>query len=213
MQCLRQGSLVTDIGEALVLTVCAFGARYVLERSSGGTPGSQWAERALDLVLHDIRKPSLPNLKAMALLCQYSVFAGQHAVAFQLTGLSERLIRLLILDSPDPPPGQPDADSWPQRESKNRLVWTCYILDSIIAAGVEANSCWRNPPSVPLPVSDAEFLTNAYANAPARAQAHLPSPPVFEALGSASGLREISPRAQFVHIVRLRSRGLRYVDF
>lgn len=142
----------------------------------------------------------------MLLLCQYSIFAGHHSVAFQLTGLSERLIRLLNLDTPDrgsPPGGRGgEIESWIRNDNNNRLVWMSYVQDCIFAAGVEQNSCWRQPPRVPLPGLDAQSMTNT-SSPPV-------SPLISDTLSNFSVLQDLSPRAHFVHIVRLRSHGLRF---
>lgn len=46
-----------------------------------------------------------------------------------------------------------------QQESKRRIFWSCYVLDTIVASGVEENMGWRGPPPrIPLPRPDQDFI-------------------------------------------------------
>ncbi|KAF6814229.1 nitrate assimilation regulatory protein nira-like protein, partial [Colletotrichum plurivorum] len=204
----RRGSFVVDHGEALVLVVCAFGARCISlasnrPRGPAALPGSQWANRALDLVLADVRKPTRGNLMAILLLCQYFLYSGSHATAFQLVGMSERLARLLRLDvSGDHTLDQQLGETAVEKEANVRMVWSSYALDSIMASGVAENTCWHQLPRVALPVAENDFI----------AQARPPSTHLYPAetllLGGTSTISDMSPRAHFVYIAHLRKRCL-----
>ncbi|OAL42991.1 hypothetical protein IQ07DRAFT_650613 [Pyrenochaeta sp. DS3sAY3a] len=58
------------------------------------------------------------------------------------------------------PPFMQDETVDPKREVEIRVVWSCYAVDVITASGVDKNSTWRGDfPEIPLPCSEAEFLT------------------------------------------------------
>ncbi|KAF6799533.1 nitrate assimilation regulatory protein [Colletotrichum musicola] len=209
----RRGSLVQDHGEALVLVVCAFGARCISlasnrPRGPATLPGSQWANWALDLVLADVRKPTRSNLMAILLLCQYFLYSGSHATAFQLVGMSERLVRLLRLDvSGDDTLDQQSGDVAVEKEANVRMVWSSYALDSIMASGVAENTCWHQLPRVALPIADNDFIAQACPRS-----THL-YPAQTLLLDGTSSVRDMSPRAHFVYIAHLRKRCLtRLID-
>lgn len=209
----RRGSLVQDHGEALVLVVCAFGARCIglsgnRPRNTAALPGSQWADRSLELVLADVRKPTRGNLMAILLLCQYFLYSGSHATAFQLVGMSERLVRLLRLDvGEEAAMDRQSGEAAVEREANVRMVWSSYALDSIMASGVTENTCWNQLPRVTMPIADNDFI--AQARPP---PAHL-YPAETLLFSGTSSVRDMSPRAHFVYIVHLRRRCLRYVFY
>lgn len=135
----------------------------------------------------------------MILLCEYSLQSGSYTTAFQLLGSCYRSIRLLALDCPAEYRLRSGDDDPARDESHLRLVWACYTLDEILAAGLPENSSWRQPPKLPLPMSDNDFLSQT------------PSGQDRNKLGSFAGPAAahcFSPRAHFVHLASLRSRVL-----
>lgn len=93
----------------------------------------------------------------MILLCEYGLRTEQHSLVFILSGCIFRTIRLLGLDIP--PRESEEQPTSLEKEINNRLVWSCYTLDVLLASGVDKNSSWRNDvPSVALPSSDKDFL-------------------------------------------------------
>ncbi|KAJ4351414.1 uncharacterized protein N0V89_006756 [Didymosphaeria variabile] len=85
-------------------------------------------------------------------------------MVFLLGGYLFRHMRLLGLDKPTHTAADETVD--PKRELENRVVWACYTIDVIVASGVDKNSAWRgDSPDIPLPCSDAEFLSQIPSNA------------------------------------------------
>ncbi|KAH8888975.1 hypothetical protein GQ53DRAFT_653374, partial [Thozetella sp. PMI_491] len=210
MQSLDRGNVVKEYGEALVYIMCAFGARYVTDgqlpsgRSGPDTPGQKWAEKAAELVLQGMWTPSALNLMAMLLFCEYGVGTDHlHAMVFQLLGCCHRLTRLLMLEQRTTRPGHSSPEETSQMESLRRLFWSCYILDTIVGAGVEGNASWREWPQVPLPASESDFISQISPSA-----LFLPS---NERFSDPKTLEEMSIQAHAVYIVTLRSRVLRLI--
>lgn len=159
----------------------------------------------------------------MTLLCEYALYMGQHALAFVIMGCCYRSLRLLSLDAPEQQTGitEPaehgDSDDVSDEsraleitrvESGRRLVWSCYVLDSFIGAGVDENLEWRDhPPRVALPCDDHSFVAQV-VSAPPR---YLPLADNSFSDGEGESLRALNLRSQIVQLAQLRTRVLRYV--
>ncbi|KAF3807977.1 hypothetical protein GCG54_00015359 [Colletotrichum gloeosporioides] len=94
---------------------------------------------------------------------------GQSAFVFILLGFMYRSMRLLGLDVDVSTrlSHPPSATNFFQSESRSRLVWYCYAVDTLAASGVAANSSWpHKPPEIPLPCNDRDFL----ARCPSRSE-------------------------------------------
>ena len=98
--------------------------------------------------------------QSLVLYCEYGLRTGDNAFVFMLTGCCCRMARLLRLDmerSENPEDLSPGEIT--KQESCRRLMWSCYILDSFVGAGVEENLCWvEGAPEIPLPSGDTSFL-------------------------------------------------------
>ncbi|PTB75659.1 hypothetical protein M440DRAFT_1439356 [Trichoderma longibrachiatum ATCC 18648] len=173
MQSLESATVAEDYGEPLLYAMCALGARHIyfdatlalggLERESLPSiiPGQAWAERARKEILGEMHAPTVQNLMAGALLCEYGLREDQHALVFILLAFLHRAIRLLGLDTPRPLPSLCTTAQMMQREVENRIVWACFVIDGLAANGVEKNMCWKdNVPNIPLPCSDDCFNTS-----------------------------------------------------
>ncbi|KAK1242293.1 hypothetical protein MKX07_000279 [Trichoderma sp. CBMAI-0711] len=130
-------------------------------------PGQAWAERARKEILGEMHAPTVQNLMAGALLCEYGLREDQHALVFIMLAFLHRAIRLLSLDAPRPLPSLCTTAQMMQREVENRIVWACFLIDSLAANGVEKNMCWKdNVPNIPLPCSDDCFNTSQVPSTP-----------------------------------------------
>ncbi|KAI0152689.1 hypothetical protein GGR57DRAFT_168446 [Xylariaceae sp. FL1272] len=155
-----------DYGKPLLYTICAIGARCVVEpsgsqaRQQGPGPGDAWADWARKEVLADIHHPTTQHVMTLLLLSAYALRRNQHALVYTLIGCLYRAMRLLGLDVEPAPDAVSTPDSLLDRQVKDRLVWAVYIMDSFVASGVDQNSMWRSDiPPIPLPWTDREFLT------------------------------------------------------
>ena len=210
MQSLDRDSVVQDYGQPLLYAMCALGARHIYfdnastEGPDHGVPGQRWAERARQEVLADIHSPSVNDLMAMTLLCDYGVRADQNSMVFVLVSFLYRVIRLHGLDNPEPLEDPHDYAALMQRDTENRLVWACYFIDFFTATGVVKNSCWNNfTPNIPLPVVDRTF---AHETSSIR---HFLL--TTESNGIVPALPDLDLPALSVLVIRLRMTGLRLI--
>ncbi|KAM0454348.1 hypothetical protein ACHAPV_008427 [Trichoderma viride] len=210
-QALDRGTLSEDFGEAVVYIVAALGARmYLLDDPNHfnnpflGIPGAAWAERARDLTMREIANPSLSTMMAMVLICEYSIFMDQHALAFVIFGCCVRIMRLLGLDSPKKAAVPSGLAHMTRLETERRLLWSCYLMDSFLGGGVDGNLIWKDDfPCVPLPCSDASFVAQEqYADFEA------PKLSAFELYPDRSYL---NLRSHTIYLVQLRTRVLRLI--
>ncbi|KAJ5116700.1 hypothetical protein N7456_001048 [Penicillium angulare] len=156
MQSLDQGRMKEDFGEALVHIICAFGSRFI-----NNSPRTEdWAGRAQEMAFLNISTPSISNLMALVLLCEWHMRFGQESTAFMISGICSRLAQLLRLDSEatiESLEGIPSGLLVAEKEARRRLVWSCYNLDVAISSGVDLISNWPSAPRTKLPCSDREF--------------------------------------------------------
>lgn len=140
----------------------------------------------------------------MVLICEYSIFMDQHALAFVIFGCCVRIMRLLGLDSPKKTAVQSGLAHMTQLETERRLLWSCYLMDSFLGGGVDGNLYWKDDfPGVPLPCSDASFIAQEqYADFEA------PKLSAFELYPDRSYL---NLRSHTIYLVQLRTRVLRSV--
>lgn len=210
MQSLERDSVVQDYGQPLLYAMCALGARHIYfdqawtDDAEQDVPGHAWAEKARQEVLADIHSPTINDLMAMTLLCDYGVRADQNSMVFVLVSFLYRVIRLHGLDNPEPLEDPSDYAAWMQRDTENRLAWACYFIDFFTATGVEKNSCWKNfSPNIPLPAVDRMFTPGAT------------TPQHFllttESTGILSALPDLDLPALSILVVRLRMTGLRLI--
>lgn len=144
----------------------------------------------------------------MLLLCEYGCRADQSSLVFVLIGISFRCIRLLGLDtskSTDAP--QTQACDALASEVEKRIVWQCYLLDILIASGVDANSSWSGRyPQISLPCPEREFLARC-PSSPAHFLADLEDLEIFGSI-----ICRLDLSSLLLVLIRLRDEVLRWVD-
>lgn len=141
--------------------------------------------------------------KTMLLLCDYGLRADQNAMVFVLVSFLYRTVRLLSLDNPEPLENPTNPVDILQREIENRLVWSSYFIDSLVASGVAKNSCWKDyVPGIPLPCNVKSFL----AQTPSQRRYVLE----IEKMGVVPVIEDLDLNSLTILVVRLRFEVLRY---
>ena len=100
---------------------------------------------------------------AAVLLQDYAIRMADWGTAFMLSGLIARMTQALQINlehSTDilcqDTSLRPDAST---KESRRRLMWSCYIADSLIGSGVDQLTLIREEDmKIPLPCSERNFL-------------------------------------------------------
>ncbi|KAJ5503751.1 hypothetical protein N7463_006625 [Penicillium fimorum] len=136
---------------ALLHVICALGAQFyalsysvttaALEPKFVLLAGTQWAKVAQRLILETIDRVTIESLMAAVLLHDYAVRLGNFANAFMLSGLTTRMTQALQINleyntdilCQDTDNGLPVT----AKESRRRLMWSCYIMDALVGSGVD----------------------------------------------------------------------------
>ena len=157
--------------DALLHIVCAFGALFLAAENETRiqTPartiaaGSQWAKRAQQLILSQLGNIAVESLMAATLLHDYEIRMGNFGTVFMLSSLTARMAQALQINlehSTDilchDAGNSPDAST---KESRRRLMWCCYISDSLVGSGVDQLTLIRDTDvRIQLPCNERNFL-------------------------------------------------------
>ena len=116
-----------------------------------------------------------------------------------LSGCCHSVARLLALDRNS----ETTQDSI-MVESRRRVLWSCFILDSIVGGGVNENLRWRDKgPRVPLPSPDQSFLSQSTTQ-----ETSFLLPTHFNDNASAEDLSKYNLRSNLVYLMAIRNRVL-----
>ncbi|RMY16767.1 hypothetical protein D0868_00127 [Hortaea werneckii] len=157
--------------DTLLLIMCALGDMFCTHFDGDGdcvprrtsSRRVQWADRAQQLLYAKIGRISAENLMAAVLLQEYAIRMADWGTAFMLSGLIARMTQALQINlehSTDilcqDASLRPDAST---KESRRRLMWSCYIADSLIGSGVDQLTLIREEDmKIQLPCSERNFL-------------------------------------------------------
>lgn len=211
---LDQGSESTIEEMTLLLTICALATKSNhTEAPELWEMGNQWANHAHQLLTTSMNSISVSNLMSVILLHEHEIRAGRLSVCFLLTGLAARMSQALQINL------EYDFDilcsdstmNCTEKECRRRLMWACYLLDSVTASGVkQLQLIDENDIKIQLPCSEDNFLFER--------------PSITETMASGETLKfvnifdqPISPtsnmdyRAYMIRIMSLRNRVLKYV--
>ena len=211
-------------GDALLHIVCALGALFLAAESEIATSpadtlmaGSQWAERAQQLILAQLGDIVVENLMAAVLLHDYELRMGHFGNAFMLSGLTARMAQALQINlehSTDVLCQESDSSpSASTKESRRRLMWCCYITDSLVGSGVDQLTLIKEADiKIQLPCNERNFLLQTTC--------------ITEVLEQGQFLRFLPPeilpsypldnmgiRAHYVRYIAIRRKVLKYVSY
>ncbi|CAO3694219.1 unnamed protein product [Umbelopsis ramanniana] len=198
----------------LLLTICALATKSnYAEAPELWEMGNQWANHAHQLLTTSMNAISISNLMSVILLHEHEIRAGRLSVCFLLTGLAARMSQALQINL------EYDFDvlcsdstmNSTEKECRRRLMWACYLLDSVTSSGVkQLQLIDENDIKIQLPCSEDNFLFER--------------PSITETMNPGETLKfvnifdqPISPtsnmdyRAYMIRIMFLRNRVLKYV--
>jgi hypothetical protein len=132
-----QDCSLQDDPDPLLLSVCALATKTIRMRRLWNS-GCGWARVAQGLVLAEIEDIGVRRLMCIVLLYEHAARVGEHRLCFMLSGLASRYSQALSLNL------EYDHDvlsttsllSPVERESRRRLMWACYIIDTMVACGL-----------------------------------------------------------------------------
>ncbi|CAL5875294.1 uncharacterized protein PFLUO_LOCUS9599 [Penicillium psychrofluorescens] len=138
-------------------TVARLPSKFVL------LAGAEWAKISQRLILEAIDTVTIENLMAAVLLHDYAVRMGNFANAFMLSGLITRMTQALQINleyntdllCQDAETGLSATD----KESRRRLMWSCYVMDALVGSGVDQLTLVEERDmKIQLPCNERNFL-------------------------------------------------------
>ncbi|CAK7233699.1 hypothetical protein SEUCBS140593_008688 [Sporothrix eucalyptigena] len=174
---------------ALLQIVCAHGAKFcaldysetVAQQPSKlvQAAGHAWAQAAEQTLMTNYGRISVTSLMTAVLLYDYRYRLGDFAHALVMSGVTTRMAHALQLNME--PPSQPNrantgergeggdgVDSTErasvvlspvERESRRRLMWACYVIDTWTGSGVDQLTLMRGADlHIQLPCNERDFL-------------------------------------------------------
>ncbi|KAK5251308.1 hypothetical protein LTS03_004665 [Exophiala xenobiotica] len=204
--------------------MCSIGAQfYALEYSETiqSLPakaiilaGSNWAKTARSLLLESIDKISVENLMTAQLLYDYALRMADFTQAFMLSALMARMTQALQinLEYTTDMLGQlgDGALSITARESRRRLMWSCYITDALCGSGVDQLTLIDDKDmKIQLPCDEQSFLHERPCITRMLNGSPLPFIPAELIVPNSSN--NISMTAYFIQHVETRKRVLKYI--
>lgn len=154
--------------------MCALGALfYAAEHRTSDEPpnatrkaGSRWASHAQHLVLGQLGNIIVENLMTAILLHDYHLRLSNFGDAFMLSGIAARMLQALQINLEhstdilcEHATSGPSAST---KESRRRLMWCCYVSDSLIGNGVDQLTLIKEENiKIQLPCNERNFLLQA----------------------------------------------------
>ena len=133
---------------------------------------------------------------------------GQNSTVFMLSSCCFRMAQILRLDSEaadESLSSLPSATQNTERESRRRLMWSCYIIDIIVGSGIDGiTMSSRTGPKIQLPC-DSQTFTHQMASS---VEYLLPDEDQGPDTKQPLGLE-----AYLVRVMYLRGQILRYISF
>ncbi|KIW47518.1 uncharacterized protein PV06_00211 [Exophiala oligosperma] len=210
---------------SLLHMMCSIGAQfYALEYSETVeqfppktilAAGSQWAATARSLLLGSFDQISVENLMTAQLLYDYSLRMANYTQAFMLSALMTRMTHALQINleyTDDILGHHVDSNSLSvtARESRRRLMWSCYITDAQCGSGVDQLMLLEDKDiKIQLPCDEQNFLQERPCITRMLSGSPLPFVPVD--LVSANSTNTISIAAYFIQHIEIRKRVLKYI--
>ncbi|KAJ5206517.1 hypothetical protein N7472_002965, partial [Penicillium cf. griseofulvum] len=204
---------------ALLHVICALGAHETiapLESKFILLAGTQWAKIAQRLILETIDRVTIESLmKAAVLLHDYAVRLGNFANAFMLCGLTTRMTQALQINleyntdilCQDTDSGLPVTE----RESRRRLMWSCYIMDALVGSGVDQLMLMdERDIKIQLPCNERNFTQQV----PCLTETLFPGSWLKilpEDIDTKTLLPNMGMMAYFIRQISIRKRVLRYI--
>ncbi|KAF4453133.1 hypothetical protein F53441_4130 [Fusarium austroafricanum] len=172
MQELNEKTDAERQADALLHIVCTLGAQFFALDYSNSihqlpttfilNAGFKWARKAERLLLGNTNHISINGLMTAQLLYDYALRMANFTQAFVFSALMARMTQALQLNleySSDLFDQTPNALSATARESRRRLMWSCYVTDVLCSNGVEQLTLiFEKDIKIQLPCNERNFL-------------------------------------------------------
>ncbi|KAK4185889.1 hypothetical protein QBC35DRAFT_388563 [Podospora australis] len=151
MECYHDGSL----DRCLVLALVGITATLTDLGPGMGEYGERCMEEAISICLADVeKKPSIARLQTLVIATKHRLITKQTTGAFMLHAIASRFATALRLNHENP------GICFLARESRRRLMWSLYMIDSWISAGQQEVALWPDAErqiQIQLPCNERNF--------------------------------------------------------
>lgn len=144
-----------------------------------GSGMDEYGERCIDeasaLCLGELEKPSILRLQALVLVIKHRILSRRLSCAFMLHAVASRFATVLRLNHENP------SLCFLARESRRRLMWSIYMIDSALAGGQSDFALWPDAErqiNIQLPCNERHFEFDL----PERTEPLRPPPPGLDGL-------------------------------
>jgi hypothetical protein len=193
------------VSTKVLLAICAVASRFL--DISGSTPlqGSAqaqiWAKDAKTMLILE-EDMSIDTITCALILAKNDINSGKYSSAWVLTAIANRCALALGLHR-ELPSDHPATGI--ERETRRRLMWSCYCLDRMMATGVpEFISTPASSIRIKLPCEEHHYLFGQAVDAPIPIlELEMPDDPVNAKIESVGLL------GQYVRIMEIRTMILR----
>ncbi|CAK7221830.1 hypothetical protein SBRCBS47491_004662 [Sporothrix bragantina] len=147
--------------DMLVLSVCALATKTMAQGARYWEVGCAWAREAQMLVMAELEDVSVRRLMCLVLLYEHANRINEQRLCFLLSGMASRFTQAMSLNL------EYDHDvllttenvTAVAREARRRLMWACYILDTMLACGLrDLQAIDTSTLRIQLPCDDRHFL-------------------------------------------------------
>lgn len=192
---LTRRCLAGQADDTLLLSIIAISSRLPGVALQEELIGRKSADLAQSTILRDPGRPSVVKTQALLLIILYRIWLGSFSEAFVLMATLTRFAFALRINYENP------NVCFLAQESRRRLMWAIYILDTMLSAGLpEFTLCSSNVVHLHLPCLEENFeLDN-----PCLTETLLPD-------RDSNEKRDLGLLAFYVRIIYLRDQVLRYV--
>lgn len=146
----------------LLAAICAVATKVNYEANRQmWENGIEWARYVLQQLIQDLNRISVTKLMTLVVLHEHEFRIGNQSSCFLITGLCTRYTHILQLnvEYDNDLLCQNSSLTASEKESRRRLMWCCYVMDSFASSGVShLQLIQENKLEIQLPMSDEHFL-------------------------------------------------------
>lgn len=138
--------------QALLLAIIAITSRLPGVDAEEAALGARCANLSEDIIMKDIRRPSILKAQALLLIVRYRMWTGSSSSAFILMATLARQAFALRLNY------ESRRHTFLVQESRRRLMWAVYIVDNMLSGGLhEFTLCHSDVMHIRLPSHESNF--------------------------------------------------------
>ncbi|KAK3328692.1 hypothetical protein B0T19DRAFT_462369 [Cercophora scortea] len=142
------------LDRALVLALIGIAALLTDIGPGMADHGQRCIDEAVAMCTAELEKPSIPRLQALVIAVKHRILSKRFSSAFMLHAIASRFATVLRLNHENA------TLCFLAQESRRRLMWSLYMIDSSISSGQADFALWADPETqihVQLPCNERNF--------------------------------------------------------